>query len=170
MPTPPESPAKYLIVFVYLYLCVCKFVFVYLWPAWLFKKKPRGNWCLLPLSPSQTISLCICVFIFVCLCICVFVYLYLCICIFVLVASLVVPEEATRKLMPSPPKPLSMDLFVYLCIYVLVFVYLYLCICGRPGCSRRSLEEIDTFPWISPQRISLLLCKPRILRNWNTTS
>ena len=65
-------------------------------------------------------------------------------CVFV--AGLVVPEEATRKLMPSPPEPLSKDLFVYLCIYVLVFVYLYLCICGRPGCSRRSLEEIDTFP------------------------
>ena len=45
------------------------------------------------------------------------------------VAGLVVSEEATRELMPSPPDPLSKDLFVYLCIYVLVFVYLYLCIC-----------------------------------------
>ena len=60
---------------------------VYLWPAWLFQKKPRGNWCLLPLNPSQRIYSCICVFmcLYLCICICVVVYLCTCICVFVFV-------------------------------------------------------------------------------------
>ena len=38
---------------------------------------------------------------------CVFVYLCTCICVFVFVAGLVVQEEASRKLIPSPESPLK---------------------------------------------------------------
>ena len=45
--------------------------------------------------------------IYICICICVLLYLYLCNCICVFVAGLVVQEEASRKLIPSPESPLK---------------------------------------------------------------
>ena len=62
-----------------------------------------------PLSKDLFVYLCIyvLVFVYLYLCSCVFMYLYLCICICVFVAGLVVQEEASRKLIPSPESPLK---------------------------------------------------------------